>query len=98
VRGAHVRINAEVWDGHKQGRREEGEILAAGVGRGGAERVVDLGVLPAKAAEGESVLLVATSKPGAREGAASFALVSEDAAGDAGIELVLGGGRPAAHY
>jgi transposase len=35
----------------------------------------------------------ATSKPGAREGAASFALVSEDAAGDAGIELVLGGGR-----
>jgi transposase len=35
----------------------------------------------------------ATSKPGAREGDASFALVSEDAAGDAGIELVLGGGR-----
>jgi hypothetical protein len=35
----------------------------------------------------------AISKPGAREGAASLALVSEDAAGDAGIELVLDGGR-----
>jgi len=35
----------------------------------------------------------ATAKPGGREGAASFALVSEDAAGDAGIELVLNGGR-----
>lgn len=35
----------------------------------------------------------AIPKPGAREGAASFALVSEDAAGDAGIELVLDGGR-----
>lgn len=35
----------------------------------------------------------AISKPGAREGAASFALVSEDAAVDAGIELVLGDGR-----
>jgi hypothetical protein len=35
----------------------------------------------------------ATAKPGGREGAASFALVSEDAAGGAGIELVLNGGR-----
>lgn len=35
----------------------------------------------------------AIPKPGVREGAASFALVSEDAAGDAGIELVLDGGR-----
>ena len=35
----------------------------------------------------------AISKPGAREGTASFALVSEDAALDAGIELVLGDGR-----
>ena len=35
----------------------------------------------------------ATAKPGGREGAASFALVREDAAGDAGIELVLNGGR-----
>jgi len=35
----------------------------------------------------------ATAKTGGREGAASFALVSEDAAGDAGIELVLNGGR-----
>jgi hypothetical protein len=35
----------------------------------------------------------ATLKPGARESAASFALVSEEAAADAGIELVLDGGR-----
>jgi transposase len=34
-----------------------------------------------------------TSKQGAREGAARFALVSADAAADAGIELVLDGGR-----
>ena len=34
-----------------------------------------------------------TTKTGGREGTASFALVSEDAAGDAGIELVLSGGR-----
>ncbi len=40
----------------------------------------------------------ATAKPGGREGAASFALVSEDAAGDAGIELVLNGGRCADPY
>jgi len=35
----------------------------------------------------------ATAKPGGREGAARFALVSEDAGGDAGIELVLNGGQ-----
>ena len=33
------------------------------------------------------------AKPGAREGAASFALVGEDGATGAGIELVLDGGR-----
>lgn len=33
------------------------------------------------------------STPGVRDGPASFALVSEDAATDAGIELVLGDGR-----
>lgn len=32
-------------------------------------------------------------KPGSREEPASFALISEDAATDAGIELVLAGGR-----
>ncbi len=37
----------------------------------------------------------AISKSGGREGTASFALVSEDTAGDAGIELVLDGGRRA---
>ncbi|MGH9454432.1 MAG: IS66 family insertion sequence element accessory protein TnpA [Terriglobia bacterium] len=34
-----------------------------------------------------------TSKPGMKGGVASFALVSEEAGMEAGIELVLGGGR-----
>ena len=53
-------------NGHREGRRREGTILAKDVGRGGREQDVDPRVLPSAATEGESVLLVAAPAPPSR--------------------------------